>query len=94
VSIPTEDQADLQLGDSAVVRPWLMIKTLEHSACWDYCEYVNGEWRQAGLKPNPDAPLTEEYFANPVEEDAEFDICGDEVAERERHRIVFRNCIS
>jgi len=45
------------------------------------------------LKANPDAPLSEAYFADPVAEDPEFDASGDDGPIRERHRRGFRNWV-
>jgi hypothetical protein len=89
---PPEDPKDLEQRMIPVVEPLLMVKEVQESG-WDYCEYVEGQWRQVGLKPNPDAPLTNEYFANPVQEDEEFDVCGDDLPLREIHKRGFRNWI-
>jgi hypothetical protein len=41
---------------------------------WDYCELTPDGWRQLGLVPDPNAPLSSEYFANALADDAEFSI--------------------
>jgi hypothetical protein len=89
---PPEDPKDLAPGMTPIVRPLVMVKEVQESG-WDYCEYVDGRWRQLGLKPNPDCPLCEEYFANPVEEDPEFNVCGDGLPIRVRHRKGFLNWV-
>jgi hypothetical protein len=55
------------------VEPLLLLKevsSIEYGG--DYCEYVDGKWRQVGLEPNPDAPIEIEYFANPPADDPSF----------------------
>jgi hypothetical protein len=89
---PPDDPKDLEEGVTAIVQPLVMVKEVQESG-WGYCERVEGVWRQLGLNSNPDAPLIESYLANPVKEDPEFDICGDDVPLRERHRQGFRNWI-
>ena len=83
------DPKDLMGGMTPVVEPIVMIKEVG-SAGWDYCEYVVGRWRQMGLKPNPDAPLTHEYIASPLDDDPEFSICGDNGPIREEHKLGFQ----
>lgn len=90
---PPDDPRDLESGVTPVVKPLVMVKEVDESG-WDYCELVDGKWRQLGLQPNPDAPATEEYFANPVADDPEFDVCGDDVPLRERHRRGFQAWIA
>jgi hypothetical protein len=68
-----EAPSGLLEGQVAVVLPLLMVKVVSDIG-WDYCEYTEAGWRQLGLTPNPDAPLTHEYLANPAPEDAEFSI--------------------
>ena len=89
---PPEDPKDLAADMIPVVRPLVMIKEIKDSG-WDYCELVDGNWQEVGIKPNPDAPLSHEYFANPVPEDPEFDICGDDGPIREVHKKGFQNWI-
>ena len=57
----------------------------------DYCEFVDGEWRQVGLVPNPNVPDSEEFIANPLESDPSFDSDWDY---RGHHRENFRRHIS
>ena len=54
----------------------------------DYCEYLNGKWRQLGLEPDPDALPGIEYIANPLEEDPSFD--APDWDQRGWHRQNFR----
>ncbi len=79
-----ESGAPLQTNDHAVysavnvlengrVEPLLLVKevsSIEYGG--DYCEYVDRQWRQVGLVPNPDAPIGTEYVANPHIEDPSF----------------------
>ena len=51
----------------------------------DYCELVEGGWRQAGLVPNPDAEISEEFIADPLSIDPSFS--SDDY--REHHRRGF-----
>ena len=90
---PPDDPNELQPEATPIVRPLLTVKEVQESG-WGYCEYVNGAWRQLGLKPNPDAPLTTSYFADPVEDDTEFDICGDDMPLRELNKEGFRSWVS
>ncbi len=39
----------------------------------DYCEFVDGSWRQLGLIPNPNAEPGEGFVASPLENDPSFD---------------------
>jgi hypothetical protein len=48
----------------------------------DYCEYVDGAWRQVGLVPNPNAEAGEEFIANPLQSDHSF--CGEYDHEHQR----------
>ncbi|GEM_PF-5591005 len=89
---PPDDPKDLAEGMTPVVKPIVMVKEVG-SAGWDYCEYVAGKWRQTGLKPNPDAPLGNEYIANPVDEDPEFTVCGDKGPIRDEHRAGFQKWV-
>ena len=83
---------DLEDGMVPVVCPLVMVKEVQETG-WDYCEYLGGRWQQLGLKPNRDAPLSQEYFADPVPEDEEFDVCGDRGPIRDEHRKGFTNWI-
>jgi hypothetical protein len=75
--------------DDERVTPLVMLKEA-YSAEYggDYCEFVNGHWRQVGLKPNPNAPLGNEYFANPLDEDESF--ISDDYDYRKWHRDNFK----
>ncbi len=58
---------------SGAVTPLLQLKEVGYADYGgDYCEFVNGEWRQLGLSPNPDAPRGQEYVANPLPIDPSF----------------------
>ena len=87
-----DDPKDLETGMTPVVEPLLMIKEVQHSGR-DYCQYVDGTWRQCGLEPNPDAPLGTEFFADLVPEDPEFDALGDKDSLRKEHKKAFENWI-
>ena len=66
----------MYVTNAGEVQPRVMIKevgNMEYGG--DECEFVGGKWRQAGLVPNPNAPLGTEYFANPLAEDTVF-LCG------------------
>jgi hypothetical protein len=56
----------------------------------DYCEYVDGVWRQVGLKPNPNAEAGEEFIANPLQSDQSF--CGDYNHEHQRRGFLRYVC--
>lgn len=59
---------------SGDVIPVLMLKTVGDAGYWgDSCEFVKGRWQQIGLEPNPNAPLGQEYIANPLASDPSFD---------------------
>jgi hypothetical protein len=51
----------------------------------DFCELVDGKWRQLGLVPNPNAEVGQEFIANPLSTDESFST--DEY--REEHRQGF-----
>ena len=63
------------------VTPLLMLKELgDYEFGGDYCEFVDGRWRQLGLEPDPDAEIGDEYYADPLPldplfEDAESEGC-------------------
>lgn len=74
------------------VKPLVMIKLvadLDYGG--DYCEFVDGRWRQLGLEPDPHAPSGEEYVANPLEQDPSF-VSEDDY--RKAHREGFKKYIS
>ncbi len=59
--------------ENGSVEPLLLLKevsSIEYGG--DYCEHVGGRWRQVGLEPNPDAPIGDEYIANPHDDDPSF----------------------
>jgi hypothetical protein len=59
--------------DDGKVEPLLLLKEVSSREYGgDYCEFVNGSWRQLGLVPNPDAPFGTEYVANPHPADRSF----------------------
>jgi hypothetical protein len=39
----------------------------------DYCEFVDGAWRQLGLVPDPNADVGKEYIADPLPYDPSFE---------------------
>ena len=90
---PPDDPNELQLGVTPIVTPLVMIKEVQESGC-EYCECVNNTWQQVGLKPNPDAPLDESYFANPVEGDLVYDVYVEDMTIGERNKQSFDNWIS
>ena len=57
----------------------------------DYCEYINGKWRQLGLEPDPNAPVGQEYIANPLDQDPSFD--APDWDHRGWHRENFRKFV-
>lgn len=76
---------------SGFVKPIVLFKQvgdLDYGG--DYCEFVEGKWRQIGLVPNPDAEVGQEFFANPLPIDGSFS--NDEY--REHHRQGFRKHVS
>jgi len=64
----------VSVSDTGEIRPILLLKVLgdvEYGG--DYCEFVSGRWRQVGLVPQPNAPPSQEYIANPSVLDPSFD---------------------
>ena len=59
--------------NDGLVRPFVLIKeAFDFEYGGDYCVYENGEWRQLGLVPSPNAVPGNEYIANPLDEDESF----------------------
>ena len=56
----------------------------------DYCEFVDGRWRQLGLVPDPDSPFTDEYIGNPLSNDPSFESPSHDERERQRHGFALR----
>jgi len=55
------------------VRPLLMmhrVGDMDYGGC--YCHYVNGQWQESGLEPDPNYPVGKEYVANPLPNDHSF----------------------
>jgi|SRR5579859_4780249 len=52
----------------------------------DTCEFVNGQWRQVGLEPEPTIEASEEFVANPLPNDPSFS----DAYSREKQRAGFR----
>lgn len=80
----------IYVTNAGEVQPRVMIKEvgdMEYGG--DECEFVGGKWRQAGLVPNPNAPLGTEYFANPLAEDPSF-FADEEEDDRAYNREQFR----
>jgi hypothetical protein len=69
-----------------------MVKLLD-AQCWGYLEFKEGQWQQIGIKPNPYPPFSNEFFANPLDEDFWFDTCGDNGPIRKLHKRAFREWI-
>ena len=81
------------VSDDEKTTPLVMLKKvgdLDYGG--DYCEFVDGRWRQLGLEPNPNAPFGNEYYANPLEKDESF--VSDDHDYRKWHRNNFRKYIS
>ena len=80
------------VSDDEQITPLVMIKQVSDTGYGgDYCEFVDGRWRQVGLVPNPEAFGTE-YYANPLEKDESF--VSDDDDYRKWHRDNFRKYIS
>lgn len=90
---PPDYPKDLLPNVKVKIKPLLMVKLIDIQ-CWDYLEYVHGEWRQVGLKRDPNPPFGNEFFADPIYEDCWFDVCDDEGPIRELHKRAFREWIS
>lgn len=74
--------------DNGEVKPLVQIKQVQDlDYGGDFCEMVNGKWRQLGLVPNPIAPIGTEYVANPLEQDESF--ISDDHDYRAHHRAGF-----
>jgi len=79
----------LWVTDTGIVTPMVLVKRvgdLDYGG--DYCELVDGRWRQVGLTPNPSAPPGQEYVANPLPQDPSFDASDRDY--RAEHRSGFR----
>lgn len=87
----TEDHivySALSASRSGRVEAIVLIKTVgDIDYGGDYCELVEGAWRQVGLVPNPNAEISEEFIANPLSIDPSFST--DDY--REHHRRGFRS---
>jgi hypothetical protein len=78
----------LYVTHNGEVQPLVLIKAVEDSDYGgDYCEFVNGKWRQVGLVPDPSALPGTEFIANPLEYDESF-ISEDDY--RAHHREGFQ----
>ena len=53
----------------------------------DYCEFVDGAWRQLGLVPNPQVEDSNTYIADPLSYDPSFDSPDHDY--RQHHRDGF-----
>jgi hypothetical protein len=53
----------------------------------DYCEFVQGRWQKIGRTPDPNAPIGQEYIANPLANDPSFEASDRDY--REWHRRGF-----
>ena len=56
----------------------------------DYCEFVEGKWRQLGLVPDPDSLFCEEYIGNPLSNDPSFDCPTHDERQRQRSEFLMR----
>lgn len=78
--------------DENQIIPIVMIKeafSVEYGG--DYCELIDGHWRQVGLEPNPNYPFGNEYIASPLEEDQSF--TSDDQDYRKWHQNKFKKYI-
>lgn len=63
----------VSVTDAGNVTPLVMIKQVEDlDYGGDYCEFEHGTWKQLGLVPNPSAPNSEMFVANPLQQDDSF----------------------
>jgi hypothetical protein len=68
---------------SGTVEPFVLVRTVSDGDYGgDYCEFVDGAWRQVGLVPNPNAEVGDEFIANPLPLDQSF--CGEYDHEHQR----------
>jgi hypothetical protein len=68
------------------VRAMVQVKIVcDSSYGGDCCEFVDGQWQQVGLVPNPDARFRKEFFASPLSSDPSF--VDDDI--RDEHRQGF-----
>lgn len=75
---------------SGRVKPIVCVREVQYlDYGGDYCEFVQGKWRQVGLVPNPNAEVGREYIANPLANDPSFDALDHDY--REYHRRGFSN---
>ena len=63
----------LSVTDSGRVTPLVLVREIGPESGGDYCECVDGKWRQVGLVPNPDAEICRVYFRQPLPQDPGFD---------------------
>jgi hypothetical protein len=101
---PIEELGKYSLEDSVVysgiviyktgeVRPIVLVKSIDDSDYGgDYCERINGTWKQVGLVPNPNALIKYEFIANPLSEDTSFGSLNDDY--RREHKNGFRMHVS
>ena len=76
----------LMAYESGRTEPLLMVKRvgdLDYGG--EYCEYVDGKWRQVGLVPDPDVEFGDEFIADPLGIDESFS----EDEYRQQHREGF-----
>lgn len=63
----------ISVTDSGEVKALVLVKEVGYADYGgDYCELVDGKWRQVGLVPNPNAPHGREFIANPLDDDPSF----------------------
>jgi hypothetical protein len=82
----------VSVTDKGIATPLICIREVQDlDYGGDYCEYVHGNWRQVGLQPNPNAPHSEEFNANPLPEDPSFESPTHDY--REYHRNGFHKWV-
>ncbi|MCP3973695.1 MAG: hypothetical protein GY720_04300 [bacterium] len=66
------------ISDSGKVSALLLIKRVgDIEIGGDYCELHEGQWRQVGLEPDPNAEFGREAIASPLAQDPSFESEGD-----------------
>ncbi len=78
-----------ETGEGAIL-PLVLVKefrSIDYGG--DFCEYVDGAWRQLGLVPDPNADIGEHYVGSPHPADRSFDVGGGFEYSRAYHRQHF-----
>ena len=101
---PIEESTEFQPDDTIVysglvvysndrVVPIVCLKEVQYlDYGGDYCELIDGHWRQIGSNPDPKAELGCEYIAYPLESDPSFDSPNNDF--RQYHRKGFQQHVS